>query len=194
METSTENLTDTIITFNVHYETLEEVITNLELGMGTMYKPIPIDGLVLKSFLGIPNIEPNTDIKIYLQTNTESNTESKATITYCKIQNVGKVFTIETQKSQTKSLNPWNIIFSFTTEDEEAGKFRTTPDGSLYVSPNPRMSDLVEITTQSEDVLPEGLTYISYSIIFSLFIESKGQSYYFRIDPLAKVSSNRPQK
>lgn len=167
------------ITFPILLPALKKAMAECYLGIGTPYEPIAIDNFVKTGSYAFPVIKPSSDISISLESDTDDNKGllKGAKLVCCMVKNVGKAFT-----DKNCELNGyWNKIF-----DYNKRWVQSSPDGTLYISPNKKKKCIVS----TKDVeLDDNL---SYSIMFSMVMRDttkKRRRYYFVLDPLVKISS-----
>lgn len=168
--------------FPINLKDLEEAITECYLGLGTPYKPIPIDNFVDLSGNQFPEIPANAKITIKLQSE-ESDSQFKVNdpqLLCCKAVNVGRAF----NNSNDIPKDFWKKVFKCRSK-----YIYGAPDGTLYISAN--KNNNCSISTKKK--MPN--TFVAYSIIFSICIDHKDgykRRYYFILDPVLKISSTRP--
>lgn len=168
--------------FPIDVESLEAATLKTYLEPGTQYAPIRADNYISLGKNQFPSILSNTKLVVSLTTKEgedceedEKYTPENGRLVCCMAKNVGKGF--NNNKMEILD-NNWSSIFEMDSENMIAA-----PDGTLYIATNKKGGCIIH--TQKE--VPD--SYLSYSILFSLIFRER--SYYFVLDPVVQISSNR---
>ena len=170
------------IRFEFDFECLREAVKNTDIGEGSYLSPIQLDPFVINDLKNFFNIEEGNGFTVYMDFK-DANPQPECH--YLRLQN--------RNKTQNNIMTPedWEKRF-FIKENINA---LCTPDGSLFLKPfvnNDGLQSFEILTKESDSSTTEKDIYISYTIVLSLLIDNK--IYFFRIDPLVKVSSNPPKQ
>ncbi|WP_299223912.1 hypothetical protein [uncultured Psychroserpens sp.] len=173
-QSSTPLLREINLDFDI--DSLREAIKNTDIGEGSYLNPIPLDAFVVNDIKSFFNIEEGNGFGVFMNF---QDVEFQPKCHYLKLQNRNKY------QEHIMTLDDWKKYFHV----EGHSKIICAPDGSLFLKPQ------IDNGVQSFEILSkEGNTsatnkntYISYTVVLSFFIEDK--TYYFKIDPLVKISS-----
>lgn len=164
------------IILDFDFDSLVEAIKNTDIGEGSHISPISLDIFVKNDLKSFYKITDGEGFSVSLSPELE---ELDPQLCYLKFRNLNK-----NQKTiMTKS--DWKKYFEI--EDSDATKI-VTPDGSLFSTPNSNNGvQSFDIVSKKDSITVNEDIYISYTIVLSFLIETK--TYFFKIDPLVRISS-----
>ncbi len=168
--------------FPVDIKDLKQAIRACYLGLGTPYAPIKVDNFVNLDGNQFPEIPQKAKISIKLYPENEDDCEyklSKPKLVCCKVKNVGRKF----NDKDLIAKKHWKKVFKINTKH-----IFYAPEGTLYISPNKKGRCSISTRKKIPNIV------VAYSIMFSLIIKHKDgfqRRYYFILDPVVRISSNR---
>ncbi len=172
------------VKFKIKGKALVKAVKAGYLGLGTSYEPIHIDNFVFLGDYEFPTIGRDTKISISLEPGKKDKGKEQQGLQLicCKVKNVGK-----SHNDAPGSIleGHWQEIFDF---DSENKLITSVPDGALYIAPD--HTGKCQITTCKR--VPD--SYLAYSMLFCLTVKygkRNLRTYYFILDPVVEISSNR---
>ena len=169
----------TPITATVQLVSLTEAVNHFDLGLGTLSNPINADAFVNINTPEIATFYNGEEISI--EVNTGGGSSVDPILINCGIRDLTK----ETDLGAILTNKVLSEVFDI--EDE---KVQLLSNGSISITPEDNGSQCV--IGIKDQAFPD--TYVAYSITFSLLLKNEDGTqsrYYFIVDPLLKISSNR---
>ena len=167
------------IKFEFDFESLTEAVKNTDIGEGSYLSPIQLDPFVINDLKNFFDIEEGNGFKIYMDF---KDVDPQPECHYLRLQNKTKL------QSHIMTPENWGTWFDI----KENVNVLCAPDGSMFLKPyvnNDGLQSFEILTKESDPSTTEKDIYISYTIVLSLFIDDK--TYFFKIDPLVKISSKK---
>ena len=113
------------VSFYLQQKGLLEAVENCNLGSGTIYDPINVDGFVTPSRPDLPTFYAGDVLELEITDTEVSSFNTK--LTSCVMENVGKEFNEGTRYP----INKWQDIFDI----ENKAHIQSLPNGSLCIAP-----------------------------------------------------------
>lgn len=167
------------IVCTIQIVSLIEAMNNCNMGLGTLSSPIVADAFISINTPDIAHFQNGEEIVIKIVTNEDDALNPQ--IVCCTIKNVTKSPNLGATSTQ-------NLISNVFVCDVEG--VQLLADGSICIWPDASgTSSTIAIQDKKFPAV-----FVAYSIVFSLNLkntENGYETYYFIVDPLMKISSNR---
>ena len=153
-----------------------DTINYLYPGKGTLDNPFPIDNFVKNDLKGLSKVNFGEHIIIELDSGPLNEVDPQ--FCYCKIQNITK------GSKNLVNKKDWSQYYHF---EKNSDKEIVAPNGYLFIKPKNNQINIVTAKPETSRLINLSFVYFAYTLVL-YFIYNK-ERYYFKLDPIAKISS-----
>lgn len=166
---------DEFLKLSFFIDDIIDAVLKTEIGDGSPQNPIILDAFIKNRLSGMPVVTAGTRIELILD--PESSKQINPRLIYGAIRNITKGF------SGYMDVTAWQEYFDWDTSDP---LYVVGPNGHLYISPDSNGACSILSKESQQNI------FIAYGAVITFMINNR--NYFFRVDPLAKISSGKDIK